>query len=62
MGSIAIATMKRPTTVRELKSFLRRISYIRRFMPGLALITSGLSKLFKKESEFTWGIEQQEAF
>ena len=62
MGSIAIATMKRPTTVRELKSFLRRVSYIRRFMPGLALITSGLSKLFKKESEFTWGTEQQEAF
>ena len=31
----AIATMRRPTTVRELKSFLGRISYIRRFVPGL---------------------------
>ena len=60
--AIAIATMKRPTTVRELKSFLGKVSYIRRFMPGLASITSGLSKLLKKEAEFIWGTEQQEAF
>ena len=48
----AIATMKRPTTVRELKSFLRRVSYMRRFILGLALVTSGLSKLLKKGTEF----------
>ena len=41
--AIAIATMKRPTMVRELKSFLGRVSYIRRFMPGLASVTTGLS-------------------
>ena len=58
----AIATMKRLTTVRELKSFLGRVSYIRRFVPGLASVTSGLSKLLKKGTEFTWGTEQQEAF
>ena len=46
--AIAIATMKRPTTVRELKSFLGRVSYIRRFVPRLASVTSGLSKLLKK--------------
>ena len=44
----AIVTMKRPTMVRELKSFLARVSYIRRFMPGLASVTTGLSKLLKK--------------
>ena len=49
----AIATMKRPTTVRELKSFLGRVSYSRRFVPGLALVTSGLSKLLKIGTEFT---------
>ena len=58
----AIATMRRPTTVRELKSFLGRVSYIRRFVPGLALATAGLSKLLKKGTEFTWGTKQQEAF
>ena len=51
--AIAIATMKRPTTVRELKSFLGRVSYIRRFVLGLASVTSGLSKLLKKGVEFT---------
>ena len=58
----AIATMRRPTTVRELKSFLGRVSYIRRFVPGLASVTTGLSKLLKKGTEFTWGTEQQKAF
>ena len=51
--AIAIATMKRPITVRELKSFLGRVSYIRRFVLGLALVTSSLSKLLKKGAEFT---------
>uniref|UniRef100_A0A2N9GGD3 Reverse transcriptase domain-containing protein n=1 Tax=Fagus sylvatica TaxID=28930 RepID=A0A2N9GGD3_FAGSY len=32
----AIATMKPPTTHKELKSFLGKLSYIRRFIPGLA--------------------------
>ena len=54
----AIATMKRPTTVREFKSFLGRVSYIRRFVPGLASITTSLSKLLKKVTDFTWGTEQ----
>ena len=49
----AIALMKRPTTLRELKSFLGRVSYIRRFVLGLASITSSLSKLLKKRSKFT---------
>uniref|UniRef100_A0A2N9ERP7 Integrase catalytic domain-containing protein n=1 Tax=Fagus sylvatica TaxID=28930 RepID=A0A2N9ERP7_FAGSY len=33
----AIATMKPPTSHKELKSFLGRLSYIRRFIPGLAV-------------------------
>ena len=53
----AIATMERPRTVRELQSFLGSVSYIRRFVPGLALVTSGLSKLLKEGAKFTWGTE-----
>ena len=45
--------------VRELKSFLGRVSYIIRFVPGLVSVTSELSKLLKKGAEFTWGAEQQ---
>ena len=58
----AIATMRRPTMVRELKSFLRRVSYINRFVPGLASVINGLFKLLKKGVEFVWRTEQQEAF
>ena len=44
----AIATMKPPTTIKELKRFLDKVSYIRRFLPGLASITSAFTKLLKK--------------
>ena len=51
----AIATMKPPATEKELKSFLGKVSYIRRFIPGLALITSAFNKLLKKGKSFEWG-------
>ena len=51
----AIATMNRPTMVKELKNFLGRVSYIRRFMIGLASVTSELSKPLKMGDKFTWG-------
>ena len=43
-----ISTIKRHTMVRELKSFLEIVSYIRKFTPRPAFVTSGLSKLLKK--------------
>ena len=46
--AMAIATMKPPATVKELKSFLGKVSHIRRFIPGLASITSAFMKLLKK--------------
>ena len=53
LKATAIATMKRPTMVKELKSFLGRVSYIRRFVPRLVSVTSDLSKLLKRGAEFT---------
>ena len=38
------------------------VSYIKRFVPGLALVIIELSKLLKKGAKFTWTTEQQEAF
>nr|POE99598.1 hypothetical protein CFP56_66259 [Quercus suber] len=60
--------MKRHTMVKELKSFLERVSYIRKITPRPALVISGLSKLLKRENVFIWGAEhpiiklQQESF
>ena len=44
-----IATMKPPTTVKVLKIFLGKVSYIRRFIPRLPSITSTFMKLLKKD-------------
>ena len=44
----AIATMKPPTTVKELKSFLGKLSYIRRFIPGLVALITTFTPLLKK--------------
>ena len=57
-----IATMRPPVTVKELKSFLGKVSYIQRFIPGLASITFAFTKLLKKGQSFEWGEAQQKAF
>ena len=41
----AIVTMRPPATIKELKSFLGKVSYIRRFILGLTLITFSFTKL-----------------
>jgi len=53
--TMAIATIKPPATIKELKSFLGKVSYIRRFILGLASITSAFAKLLKKGQGFKWG-------
>ena len=58
----AIATMKPPTIVKELKSFLGKVSYIQRFIPSLASITFAFTKLLKKGQGFEWGEVLQVAF
>ena len=52
---MAIATIKPPAIVKELKSLLGKVSYIRRFIPGLASIISAFTKLQKKRQGFEWG-------
>ena len=47
-----IATMRPPVMVKKLKSFLGKVSYIWRFILGLASITSAFTKLLKKGQSF----------
>ena len=54
----AIATMRPPTMVKELKSFLGMGSYIHRLILGLASITSAFTKLLRKNQSFEWGETQ----
>lgn len=52
-----VATIKPLATIKELKSFLGNVSYIRRFIPSLASITSAFAKFLKKGKSFEWGSE-----
>uniref|UniRef100_A0A2N9EZT3 Reverse transcriptase/retrotransposon-derived protein RNase H-like domain-containing protein n=1 Tax=Fagus sylvatica TaxID=28930 RepID=A0A2N9EZT3_FAGSY len=58
----AIVTMKAPTSHKELKSFLGRLSYIRRFILGLAAVTAVFTPLMKKEVPFVWSMASQQVF
>ena len=58
----AIVTIKPPTSVKELKSFIGKLSYIRRFIPGLAATITPFTPLLKKGVKFQWSNEQQLAF
>ena len=51
----AIVTMRPPATMKELKIFLGKVSYIQRFNLGLASITPAFTKLLKKRQSFKWG-------
>jgi hypothetical protein len=58
----AITTMKAPTSHKELKRFLGRLSYIRRFILGLAAVTAVFKPLMKKGVPFVWSTTCQRAF
>ncbi len=58
----AIATLKAPTSHKKLKSFLGRLSYIRRFIPSLAAVTAVFTPLMKKRVPFVWSTTCQQAF
>jgi len=53
--------MPRPKSARELGSFLGKVSYLRRFVPGLAEVTHPLMELLRKGSKFAWEQMHQDA-
>ena len=58
----AIVTMKPLTSVKELKSFIGKLSYIRRFILRLAAAIAPFTPLLKKGVKFQWSNEHQLAF
>lgn len=58
----AILEMESPTSVAELQSVLGCANYLGRFTPNLAMITAPLRDLTKKDVDYTWGPEHQQAF
>ena len=66
--SIAITDFKTPTTIKELRSVLGTIDFVRKFIPNLATIIDPLVALTLKSVENLkrkrnhWGSEQDAAF
>ncbi len=52
----------RPTNVKELQGFHGLTSYFRRFIPNFSKIAATLTRLFRKDSPWYWGTEQEVAF
>ncbi|KAI5337975.1 hypothetical protein L3X38_017246 [Prunus dulcis] len=58
----ALKSLSPPKNPKELKSFMGRLSYIRRFIPGLAAMMSTFTPLLKKGQPYIWSKECQEAY
>ena len=58
----AIAEYPPPTSVKTLRRFLGMIGYYRPFIQNFAKIAYPLTDLLKKENNFEWKEEQQQAF
>ena len=59
---IAITSMKEPSDVKDLQTFLGMVNYLSRFTPKLAALTSPLRDLCKADVEFQWESQQRKAF
>ena len=58
----AITNMENPNSRHELETLLGMLTYLSKFAPNLAELTSPLRSLLKKDIEYIWGPEQEKAF
>ena len=58
----AIQQMSPPNNVKDLMSFLGLVTYLNRFSPNIATLTSSLRALLKQGTEFQWSPSHQNAF
>ncbi|KAL6214275.1 hypothetical protein ACLB2K_013712 [Fragaria x ananassa] len=58
----AIASTAPPSNQKQLKSFMGRLSYIRRFIPGLAAVIKTFAPLLKKCTKFLWTEECEKVY
>ncbi|GKD10275.1 putative reverse transcriptase domain-containing protein [Tanacetum coccineum] len=58
----AIKSWAALTTPTEVRQFLGLVGYYRRFIEGFSLISKLLTKLTRKNKQYEWGKEEEEAF
>ena len=58
----AINNYPQPTNVTELQRLMGMLNQLAKFTPNLASVTEPLRALLKKNTQWTWGHQQEEAF
>ena len=58
----ALKHMTPPTTVREVRSLLGALQQLNHYLPDLANVMQPINDLLKKDRQFIWGEEQQQAW
>ena len=60
--SLRIKQAKRPTNVRQMRSFLGMCNYFRRFIPDYGNLTAPLNELIKKSIKWVWTPQHEQCF
>lgn len=58
----AVEEMPRPTNKKELLTLLGFVNYLAKFLPKLSEVTQPLRDLTRKEAQFIWATQHEEAF
>jgi len=58
----AIKELESPKSKDDIRSVLGLVGFYREFIPNLASLVEPIQRLMKKDAQFKWGPEQQEAF
>ena len=58
----AITEMPKPTTLKDLQTFLGMVQYLSKFSPRIADIAKPLRDLMKKHAPYAWGPKHNQAF
>jgi hypothetical protein len=58
----AIDTITIPRNIKEIQSFLRKINFLRRFIPNFTEIVKLITGMLKKDSGVNWTIDARASF
>ncbi|KAF8748197.1 hypothetical protein RHS01_10968 [Rhizoctonia solani] len=58
----AVTSWPTPRTVKQVQAFLGFVNYLRWFIPNFSLVARPLHNLTKKETPWSWGTQEEEAF
>lgn len=58
----AVLDMKAPSSLKHLRTFIQTCSWFRKFIPNFSGIAEPLTRLTKKNQQWSWGPDQDRAF